>query len=63
MTTNHSSRIGDGYYFLSNIFRLSSQMNKQCRLMIEQEIDKLKIQYQQRQPVITKSSDLTAEQK
>jgi hypothetical protein len=38
-------------------------MDKQCRVIIEQEIEKFKIQYQQRQPVVTKSSDLTAEQK
>lgn len=60
---NSSSRIGDGFYFISNIFYLSSQMNEQCRLLIEQEIDKLKIQYQQRQPTSTKTSDLTTEQK
>jgi hypothetical protein len=60
---NQLSRIGDGYYFISNIFRLCSQMNEQCRLIIEQEIDKLKIQYQQRQPTLNKTSDLTAEQK
>jgi len=60
---NNSSRIGDGYYFISNIFYLLSQMNEQCRLIIEQEIEKYKIQYQQRQPTNTKSSDLTAEQK
>ncbi|CAF4410662.1 unnamed protein product, partial [Adineta steineri] len=36
------SRIGDGYYFLTNILHLSSQMNEQCRLIIEQEIEKLK---------------------
>ncbi len=63
MTSNHSSRIGDSYHFISNIFRLSSQMDKQCRVVIEKEIEKLKTQYQQRQPVITKTSDLTAEQK
>ncbi len=64
-TTNHtnSSRIGDGCYFISNLFYLSSQMNEKCRLIIEQEIDKLKIHYQQRQTTHTKSSDLTAEQK
>jgi hypothetical protein len=60
---NNSSRIGDGYYFISNIFYLSSKMNEQCRLLIEKEIEKLKIQYQQPQPTTTKSSDLTAEQK
>jgi hypothetical protein len=38
-------------------------MNEKCRLIIEQEIEKYKIQYQQRQPTNTKSSDLTAEQK
>jgi hypothetical protein len=38
-------------------------MNEQCRLLIEKEIEKLKIQYQQPQPTTTKSSDLTAEQK
>lgn len=38
-------------------------MNEQCRLLIEQEIEKYKIQYQQRQPTTTKTSDLTAEQK
>jgi hypothetical protein len=62
-TRTNSSRIGDGYYFISNIFYLSSQMNEQCRLTIEQEIEKLKIQYQQRQPTNAKSTDLTAEQK
>jgi hypothetical protein len=61
--SNNLSRIGDGYHFISNIFYLSSQMNEQCRLIIEQEIEKLKIQHQQRQPTNTKSSDLTAEQK
>ncbi|CAF0827696.1 unnamed protein product [Adineta steineri] len=64
-TSNYknSSRIGDGYYFLTNILHLSSQMNEQCRLIIEQEIEKLKTQYQQRQSTNTKLSDLTAEQK
>lgn len=64
-TTNlsSSSRIGDGLHFISNIFRLSSQMNEQCRLVIVQEIEKLKIQYQQRQPTTSKTADLTAEQK
>ena len=64
-TSDHTnlSRIGDGCYFISNILYLSSQMNEKCRLIIEQEIEKLKIQYQQRQTTITKSSDLTAEQK
>jgi hypothetical protein len=38
-------------------------MNEQCRVIIEQEIEKLKIQNQQRQPTTAKSSDLTAEQK
>jgi hypothetical protein len=65
LTTNakNSSRIGNGLYFISNIFQLSSQMNEQCRVIIEQEIEKLKIQNQQRQPTTAKSSDLTAEQK
>ncbi|CAF4311703.1 unnamed protein product [Rotaria sp. Silwood2] len=57
------SRIGDSYYFISNIFSLSSQMNEQCRIAIKQEIEKLKAQYQQQQPAIPKSSELTAEQK
>lgn len=62
---NHtnSSRIGDSYYFLSNILYLAAQMNEQCRVAIEQEIERLKSQYQQQQPTTTKTSDLTAEQK
>ncbi|CAF0813761.1 unnamed protein product [Adineta ricciae] len=64
---NNSSRIGDSYYFLSNILYLAAQMNVQCHVAIEQEIEKLKGQYQQQQqqqqPTTTKTSDLTAEQK
>ena len=66
---NNSSRIGDSYYFLSNILYLAAQMNVQCRVAIEQEIERLKSQYQQQQqqqqqqPTTTKTSDLTAEQK
>ncbi|CAF4813957.1 unnamed protein product, partial [Rotaria sp. Silwood1] len=56
------SRIGDSYYFITNIFSLSSQMNEQCRITIKQEIEKLKAQYQQQQPTSTKSSELTTEQ-
>ncbi|CAF1000100.1 unnamed protein product [Rotaria sordida] len=57
------SRIGDAYYFISNIFSLSSQMNEQCRITIKQEIEKFKTQHQQQQPTNTKTSELTAEQK
>ena len=62
-TMDTSSRIGDGFRFISNIFRLCSDNNEQCRLIIHEEIEKLKVQYQQRQPATTKASDLTAEQK
>jgi pyrroloquinoline quinone (PQQ) biosynthesis protein C len=57
------SRIGDSYHFLSNILHLSSQMSEQCRVHITQEIEKIKTEHQQRQPVATKASDLTVEQK
>lgn len=62
-TTDTSSRIGDGFHFISNLFRLCSNNNEQCRLIIHEEIEKLKVQHQQRQPTTTKASDLTAEQK
>ena len=65
-TTNDNdalSRIGDAFHFISNIFRLCANNNEQCRLIIHEEIEKLKVQYQQRQPATSKASDLTAEQK
>ncbi|UJR15883.1 hypothetical protein I4U23_002808 [Adineta vaga] len=60
---NNSLRIGDGAYFLTNILYLAAKMNEQCRIVIEQEIEKLKTQHLQRQPTTTKTSDLTAEQR
>lgn len=62
-TDTSSSRIGDGFHFLSKIFRLCSNNNEQCRLIIHEEIEKFKVQYQQRPTATTKASDLTAEQK
>ncbi|CAF5077451.1 unnamed protein product [Rotaria magnacalcarata] len=64
-TTNPKdiSRIGDRFYFITNILSLSSQMNEQCRTTITQEIEKFKTQFYQQQPTNTKSTDLTAEQK
>ena len=57
------SRIGDSYHFLSNILHLASQMSDHCRVYIQQEIEKIQTEDQQRQPVTTKASDLTVEQK
>lgn len=63
MNEGRYARIGDAYYFITNIFYLSSQMSDRCRSVIEKEIDKIKTEYQQRVPVATKTTDLTVEQK
>ena len=57
------SRIGDSYHFLCNILHLASQMSDHCRVRIQKEIEKIQTEHQQRQPVATKASDLTVEQK
>lgn len=62
-TDEQYSRIGDAFHFITNIFHVSSQLSERCRILIEKEIEKFKIEYQQREPVATKTSDLTVEQK
>ena len=57
------SRIGDAYHFISNLFRLICRMDEPCRISLQQEIDKLRVQHQQQPSVSSKSSDLTSEQK
>ena len=57
------SRIGDSYYFISNIFFLLSQMNEECSMKIKREIENFKIHCQKQTATNTKSTDLTAEQK
>lgn len=62
-TDEQYSRIGDAFHFITNIFHVSSQLSERCRILIEKEIEKFKIEFQQREPVATKTSDLTVEQK
>ena len=57
------SRIGDAYHFISNLFHLICRTDEPCRVSLQQEIDKLKVQHQQQPSVSSKSSDLTSEQK
>lgn len=59
-----NSRIGDSYHFLSNLFQLIVEIDQEYFNLIQKEIEKLKLQFQQKQTTVTtKTSDLTAEQK
>lgn len=62
-TDERYSRIGDAFHFITNILHLSSQLSERCRILIENQIEKFKMEFQQREPVATKTSDLTVEQK
>lgn len=57
------SRIGDAYYFISNLFHLICRTDEPCRVSLQKEIDKLKVQHQQQPSASSKPSDLTSEQK